>query len=247
MMRIQSPLLAAVPGLVHGFTTRNGGVSRAPYGALNLALKPEEPAAILLENWSRVLTDAGVPGATVAVVHQVHGDRVVNGDGAQGPLHALAQADGVVVTRPGVVAAVRVADCVPILLAAPGAVAAVHAGWRGTVAPIVPRAVDALCAAAGCAPGDVVAAIGPCISGDVYRVGPEVVDAVCALGLDHAVHRDAPDLVRVDLKACNRTLLEQAGVTRVDVLPHCSLSDARFYSHRGGDPGRQVGFIGLRA
>lgn len=244
MMRIQSPLLASLPGLVHGFTTRHGGVSRPPFGALNLALKPEEPAEILLENWSRVLTDAGVPDATVAVVHQVHGDRVVDGDDAQGPLHALAQADGVVVTRVGVVAAVRVADCVPILMAAPGAVAAVHAGWRGTVAPIVPRAVDALCAAADCEPSEIVAAIGPCISGAVYRVGAEVVDAVQALEMGHAVHRDGPDAVRVDLKECNRALLERAGVTRVDVLPTCTLGDDRFYSHRGGDPGRQVGFIG---
>ena len=235
-----SPRLSGLPHIRHGFTTREGGVSSGSLTSLNLARRPGETTANLLENWRRAVEGIGLEGSPVAIVNQVHGHAVLAGDAPRGPLDPLGDADALVSTTPGVVVAVRVADCVPVLLAAPGAVAAVHAGWRGTVQRIVPIAVQVLCARAGCRPQDVVAAVGPCISVDAYEVGDEVLDAVSALG---------PGLTRgrhADLRAANAHLLRECGVEQVDVLEGCS-TDAAFFSHRRdrGDTGRQAALIGL--
>jgi YfiH family protein len=178
---------------------------------------------------------------------QVHGARVV-------PLDALApglEADAIVATPPRRAVAVRVADCVPVLLAAPGGVAAVHAGWRGTAAGIVAASLEALCAATGAPAGSVRAAIGPSVCGRCYVVGDEVVAGVRA-----AVGDAAPDgawlarddaATRVDLKAANAAVLRARGV-RVEVLPACTICSPGFWSHRrdGAAAGRQVGAIALR-
>lgn len=170
------------------------------------------------------------------VVAQVHGARVVDVEEADG----RTAADAIVSTRPGAVIAVRVADCVPILMAAPGAVAAVHAGWRGTAADIARAALRALCERAGCAPTAVRAAIGPCICGACYEVGPEVIEGV---------GRVAPgtawlDGRRVDLAAANAAILEGEGAA-VDVLGACTRCGPGYWSFRrdGAGGGRQVGAI----
>lgn len=183
----------------------------------------------------------------LCVVSQVHGARVVD---AAAALDALAagtplEADGIVSVLPDTVIAVRVADCVPVLLRAPGGVAAIHAGWRGTAADIVRVGLRALCEAAGCEPAQVRASVGPCISAAVYEVGPEVVAglrevavherwrSVGANGRDHA-----------DLALLNADILRDAGV-RVDVVGACTVGDARFWSYRrdGAAGGRQAGAI----
>ncbi|MCP4804689.1 MAG: peptidoglycan editing factor PgeF [Proteobacteria bacterium] len=233
--------LAELPHVRHGFTTRKGGVSMGSLATLNLARRPGETDEALVENWRRAVDAVGLSGAPVAIVNQVHGHAVADGDAPRGPLDPLADADAVVVTKPGVVAAIRVADCVPVLLAAPGGVAAVHAGWRGTVERIVPIAVQVLCARTRCRPSDVVAAVGPCISVEAYEVGDEVLDRVSALG---------PGLTRgrhADLKAANALLLRECGVEQVDVLAGCTSGDPAFFSHRRdrGDTGRQAALIGL--
>ena len=214
-MFVQSPLLRS-SGVLHGFTGDRWDL-----------LKPGA--------FAEVAAALGAPDSSVARVRQVHGNVCVDGD-AGGSLDL--DADAVIVARSGVIASVRVADCVPILLAAPGAVAAVHAGWRGTVARIAPIALQHLCVRARCRPQQVVAAIGPCISVEHYEVGDEVLDAVNALG---------PGLTRdrhADLKAANAHLLREAGVEALDVLEHCTIGTPGFFSYRR-DPGcgRQGAFI----
>ena len=211
---LHSRLLSSVPGLVHGFTTVDHS-----------------------DDFDRIAAEVGCLGAARA--HQIHGAEVLLATAA-GP---MGEGDAVLTSAPGVLAAVRVADCVPVLLAAPGAVCAVHAGWRGTVQSIVVRALERLCEHAGCSAEDVRAAIGPSIALASYEVGAEVLDAVRSV-------TDAPVIQgrHVDLKGTNAALLEAHGVTAIDILPHDTFTDPRLHSYRrsGAEAGRQVGFIGLR-
>jgi YfiH family protein len=219
-MLLKSELLAARAEVVHGFGT----------GALGT-------------DYARAAAELGLPGAPVALVDQVHGARVLCGDHATDQELYLGSADAVLLTRPGVIAGIRTADCVPILLAAPGAVCAVHAGWRGTVARIAQVAVRELCRVAGCGPGAVLAAIGPAISLEAYEVGDEVLAAVAEVAPAEKVIRGR----RVDLKATNRHLLQELGVSAIDVLPHCTAADPSLFSYRADGPGtgRQTSFIAL--
>jgi YfiH family protein len=176
---------------------------------------------------------------------QVHGHFVLDGDGAAEAQDVVGVGDAVVVTRRGIVAAVRTADCVPILLAGPGGVAAVHAGWRGTAAAIVGKSVAALCARTGARPEQLVAAIGPCIGVGAYEVGEEVVQGIAAVVPAEVFVKPGKPRPYVDLKAANAWLLKRSGVVQIDVLPHCTFTDLGFYSHRrdGSGTGRQVGVI----
>jgi YfiH family protein len=229
-------------GFTHGFTTRRGGVSAAPFDALNLGERVGDDPAAVAENWRRLSAHEGV---AFARVRQVHGDAVQVSDNAHPP---AVEADAVVTGTPGVAACVSVADCVPILLADPrgGAVAAVHAGWRGTLARIAQRAVAAL-VARGARAEELVAAIGPSIGPCCYEVDPALLARFReAFGEDVAAPAGRLDLWRSNLRG-----LEAAGVAapRIDLLARCTACEpALFYSHRRdrGRTGRQVGYLAPR-
>lgn len=255
-----APLLRAslldAPGAAHGFATREGGVSRGRLGPLNLGRRPGEEDAALVENWARAARglDPRLGAGDVAIVEQVHGAAVLRVDAPGGPLRPLGKADALVTTRRGVVLAARAADCAPVLLVALGpdgraaGVAAAHAGWRGAAAGVAPAALAALCAATGRGPGDVRAAVGPCIGPGAFEVGPEVVDALVAYGLDRSeVVADATGpRPRVDLAGAIAAQLRRAGLERVELLRRCTATDPAFHSHRR-DPegGRGAGLIAL--
>jgi polyphenol oxidase len=245
----------------HGFTTRAGGVSAAPYDTLNLGGKWGDEPAHVTENRRRV---AEAIGGRPFVARQVHGTvirRVRAGD----DLDAVArqEADGLCTDAPGLVLGVFVADCVPVLLAdaRTGACAAVHAGWRGTVAGILPAAVRTLASEFGARPSDLRVALGPAIGPCCFEVGLEVVDAVVATipeararGIVLPSPRGRADRAHVDLHAANRLLLERAGVDpaaidAVDLAVACTHHDRqRFFSFRrdGAATGQQMGVIRLR-
>jgi YfiH family protein len=236
---LKSALLAAFP---HGFTTRSGGASRPPWDAANLGGAVGDDPAAVAENWGLLERATGL---RFARVRQVHGARVIR---ATAPGAPAEEADAVVSVRPGVAACVSVADCVPILLADPasGAVAAVHAGWRGTLARAAREGVRAL-AAEGADPGRLLAAIGPSIGPCCYEVSPDLAARFAGeLGPEVVVARDGAP--RLDLWRANARVLEQSGVRaeRVDVLRRCTACERdRFFSHRrdAGRTGRQVGYI----
>lgn len=232
----------------HGFTTREGGVSSGGLATLNLGQKAIEAPGVLTRNWDRVAA-ALQPGWTadrVALVSQVHGPTVLRAEAPTGWEGTLGEADAVVTTERGLILAVRVADCVPVLIRSPGGVAAVHSGWRGTAKNVVRAAVSALAEITGDDPASMVAAVGPCISGDAYEVGDEVVDGLRASGLeDGAFLVGGFARAHVDLSRAVAAQLRGAGVGEVDEIRACTVQDRRFYSHRRDGPatGRFAGVI----
>jgi YfiH family protein len=218
------------------FTTRRGGVSEGPYATLNLAPSTQDDPARVAANRRRLVEWAGV-GALLEG-RQVHGTRVrVDADGAGCAERAVGEeADGQATTRQGVAPVVFVADCLPIALVAPGAVAMLHAGWRGLAGGIVAAGVAAVRRLAPGAP--VAAAVGPGAGGCCYEVGDEVRAAFGTTGRT------------VDLKAIARGQLAAAGVDEVHDTGLCTLcgDPALFFSHRrdGGVTGRQAGLAWSR-
>jgi YfiH family protein len=236
MELIRSQLFADLP---HGFTTRAGGASSSPFNSLNFGdLVGDDPAAVA-ENWRQL---GETTGLGFARVRQVHGTQVVSG---AAPTTPREEADGVISITAGVAACVAVADCVPILLARPdgSAVAAVHAGWRGTLAGVAGEGVRALAAGGdGEAP---LAVIGPSIGPCCYQVSDQLAAQFAAAFGPRVVQRGERG-PRLDLWAANERALRDAGVVRVAVLRRCTACEPRlFFSHRrdGGRTGRMVGFI----
>jgi len=231
----------------HAFTS-----ALAPSGGpLDLGPARGRSASQIEAAWAEVLLPLGAGIEHLALLHQVHGARVIRVAEGVGPHAPVGEADALLTTRPGVVLAVRVADCVPVLLAIDGGVAAVHAGWRGIVAGVVPAAVVALCRATGAEPRAITAAIGPHAGVGRYETGPEVVEALVASGLPRAVvARPGPNgREHTDLGAAVAAQLAAAGVTEIGRIDRCTISDPAFHSHRrdGDRAGRQAALITLVA
>jgi polyphenol oxidase len=173
----------------------------------------------------------------LATLKQIHSAGCVEAGGRQG---VLGEGDALLEDTPGNAVAVKTADCIPVLLADERnrAVAAVHAGWRGTVANIAVRAIEAMHARFGTRPGDLRAAIGPGIGECCYEVGPEVA---AQFGREGRVH--------IDLAAENRRQLEQAGVPLIAVAGLCTTCNQEFHSFRRDreQAGRMHSFAGVRA
>ena len=237
---LSSALLAAFP---HGFSTRRDGSSGDPFGSLNLGGSVGDAPDSVSANWDALQRATGLGFARA---HQVHGDRVVV---ARVAGEIAEEADAVLSVAHGVAACVVVADCVPLLIADPcsGAVAAVHAGWRGTLAHTAAKAVEALTREVGAQPGDLLAAIGPAIGPCCYEVSPELAQAFRD-DLGPSVAEPRGGNARVDLWLANELVLRRAGLARerVEVLGRCTACEPdAFFSHRRdrGHTGRQVGFI----
>ncbi len=189
---MEAETLSAVPGLVHAFTTRAGGVSEGIWSSLNLGFNRGDEPERVEENY-RILSRAlSLDPERLVFTRQVHKDTVrrVTAEDRRLPLSAPVpyEADGLVTNEKGLALFVFIADCIPILLSAPeaGAVGAVHAGWRGTVADIAGKGVLALCREYGARPQEIRAAVGPGIGPCCFETGPECPAAVGALGLENA-------------------------------------------------------------
>ena len=226
----------------HGFTTREGGVSLGPFESLNLGGAVGDEPEHVAANWSRLREATGL---AFARVRQVHGHRVVQ---ASKPGPAM-EADAVVSDQPGLAACVSIADCVPILLADPvgGSVAAVHAGWRGTLARAAAHAVRVLEREHGARRGDLLAAVGPSIGPCCYEVSEDLAARFRdQLGPGAGNPRGARS--RVDLWLANAVVLREAGLGRdhIEIVGRCTACEPeRFFSHRRdiGRTGRMVGYV----
>ncbi|MBO5867795.1 MAG: peptidoglycan editing factor PgeF [Oscillospiraceae bacterium] len=258
MMRTQIfkniPLLVAESITVpHGFTSRIGGVSVAPYDSLNLGLNRGDADENVAEN-RRLLAEAlGYEENKLVLTRQTHSDivRVVTDQDALGIDHrAYPEADGLVTCTPGVALWVFTADCTPILLEDPvtGAVGAVHAGWRGTASKIAAKAVSRMQEAFGSRPEDIRAAIGPAIGVCCFETDKDVPDAMLAAFGEEASPCIFPKGSKyfVDIKALNALALRNAGVQNITLAEDCTMCLChKYWSHRKtrGIRGSQGGII----
>jgi len=249
-------------GFVNGFSTRLGGVSDMPSNALSLAGFNDDRAENILENRRRFLKL--FPGEwSLAGCWQVHGAdaRVVNSieeaKPAEDQLGDTIYCDVIVSNTPHVLAGVKTADCVPILMGDPvtGGFAAVHAGWRGTLASAVLVGVQRLNEEYGAKPEDLRVAIGASAGPCCYEVGSEVIDAFTKrFGETGLFTATRPGHAKVDLLKANTDQLISVGVLpgRIHVAPICTMCRTDlFFSYRNeksvnGKVGRLMAIIGRR-
>lgn len=236
---LQARPLTRFDWLVHGFSTTPGGVSSlAGRPVLNLGYTEWDSPHRVAQNRRRFLTALGADGWPLVTLRQIHSDLVHT---VTAPLHTAARGDALITCTPSLLLAVGTADCVPVLLVDPEhrAVAAVHAGWRGTLQRVVAKAVGRLQMEFDSQPANLFAALGPAIGACCYEVGPEVAAAFAAqfscaeawfagpfgelatgedptplpwLTMAPPGHTPPPKRGRLDLIAANRWQLEEAGV-----------------------------------
>ena len=229
-------------------TTRAGGVSTGPWGVppsgtggMNVGLLAGDSPDAVRENRARLR--AALPSGP-RWLKQVHGSTVVRADDVTVP----PEADAAFTTTPGVVAAVMVADCMPVLLADVEArcVGVAHAGWRGVASGVIQATVRAMRAALGAGEAELVAYLGPAIGPAHFEVGPEVLKAMAGT-LPAAAEAFQPRGAKymADLFALGRQALQEVGVTRVYGGTECTYSaPERFYSfRRDGVTGRHAALV----
>jgi YfiH family protein len=242
-MAVQTTAVVSVPGFPaqHGFST-------VALGSMGLTRAPD-PEAVMARR-ARLADAVGFDLHQAVLAVQVHGANVRafqrdgSGNGAQSALETDALASNV----PGQALLTYHADCYPVLVvaAAQGAVAAAHAGWRGIIAGVVPATIDALARRYGGRRQDLDVLIGPGICGDCYEVGEEVAAQFQQHFADRGgIIRTTGSRPHIDLAAAIVAELHTAGVDpdRIRVTGWCTREEARWFSHRGGRPGRFLAAI----
>ncbi len=244
---IRSRLLAS-HGITGIFSLRGGGVSPAPFDSQNFGPELGDSDSNIAQNLHGLIKSAPLSSIPHQAI-QVHKTDLLYCNGA-GKMHQQ-QADILITDQPDSAVAVRVADCLPILLAEPeaGIVAAVHAGWRGTVAGIITKAVQAMLEH-GARCENILAALGPCIGPCCFAIGKDTADALeksTAGAADFIVHTSG---MHADLLEINRLQLLEAGLDRkrIESNKACTACDAsHFFSFRrdGNQTGRQLAVVAI--
>ena len=231
-------IAADLDGAYMVFSTRRGGVSEGAFSSLNLGILTDDDPDAVHANRDRLGDVVGVPFERFLYGRQVHGARVRRATAPRDPDRPPAEEDGQATALAAAPALVFVADCLPVMLAAGGAVAALHGGWRGLAGGVLAEGVAALRELG--ADGPVAAAIGPGAGGCCYEVGDEVQEAFAGYDARRGERR-------LDLKAVARAKLAEAGVDEVHDVGLCTLcgDPDLFFSHRrdGGVTGRQAGVV----
>lgn len=236
--------------IAHGFTTRTGGTSTGPYASLNLSWSRGDDKAAVEANRARV--SQAFEGGRLVFANQVHGATVLKVDAAPEDWSA-GEGDALITNHPGLALCAQTADCTPVLLydAENAAIAAIHAGWRGVIAEVIPAAISAMKHAYGTRPEALQAVIGPAVTPENYRVGPEVLEQFEALfgPLDDglALPRDREGGAGLNVSEGARRQLLCAGVSddAIDWLAACTFADAdRFFSCRRAARDGHAGHFG---
>ena len=254
--------LEALSWLVHSFSTRTGGVSRLGEArVLNLGSTEWDTEEAVAENRRTFLHALGAGRPALVTLRQRHTDAIHHVDSRP---HAPLRGDALLTRAPGLLLAVQTADCVPILLAdrRRRAIAAVHAGWRGTLARIAEKTLGRMKMEFDTRAEDVIAVLGPAIGGCCYEVGPEVAQAFAAqfpgarewfegpfdrlasgddpapfpwLSMTPPGHEAPAPRLRLDLRAANRSQIEAVGVPPNQILSSTLCTSCRtdlLFSHR---------------
>ena len=225
----------------HGFTTRFGGVSQGHLASLNIGIHRGDDWENVLENYRILGRGLGFDVEKLVLSHQTHTDIVRPVDlsnAGEGLFREVEpECDALVTATPGLVLAAFTADCTPILLHDPvtGAVGAVHAGWRGTVADIAGNAVRTMTEHFGSRPENIRAAIGPNIGQCHFETDADVPEAMrAAFGPEVEEYiRRSGEKYYLDLKAINALSLRRAGVAHIEISDACTYCENhRFWSHR---------------
>lgn len=213
---------------IAGFTTGR------PAGSFGL--HSAEPVRAVIARWTALRAQLGGPSARLATSNQVHGARVVRHAGEWRGWLRGEEADGHLSDERGTAMAVTVADCVPVFIAHPsGAAAVLHSGWRGTEARIVEVAIAQL-GALGLRADDLRLHCGPAICGRCYEVSPDVYARLTGRSTDRPS--------AVDLRSLIAQHASAVGVRHISISELCTrCNNDRFFSHRAGDDGRQLGVI----
>ena len=227
----------------HGFSTRHGGFSSAPYHSLNFDPRADDPDAVQ-KNRIHALGKLGFSLEQACTLEQVHGVQVLEARAGE------QMGDGLISSEPGQILAIGTADCYPILLedSQAGIVAAVHAGWRGTLGKIAALAVEKMLER-GAKLERIQVAIGPGISGKNYEVSLELAQQFLESGFPAlvATRSSNSQKARLDLLEANKFVLLEAGVLAENIWAskRCSL-EPDFFSYRrdGGKTGRMWAVIG---
>jgi YfiH family protein len=250
---IEAASLARLPGIRHGFFTREGGVSEGLYAALNCGPGSGDAAVNVAENRRRVVRHLGGRYDDVVTVYQVHsGDAVA----VDAPIAAgnRPKADGLVTRTPGLAIGILTADCTPVLFADPDAkvVGAAHAGWRGAKDGVIEATISAM-EQLGAQRQTIIAAIGPTINQTAYEVGPEFEEQFLAGCPNNGrfFRRDSADArAHFDLPAYVEARLAEARIGEIERQTLCTYgNESLFFSfrrsqHRSeGDYGRQIAAI----
>jgi purine-nucleoside/S-methyl-5'-thioadenosine phosphorylase / adenosine deaminase len=255
-MKLESPLLSAVPGLRHAFFSRHGGVSNGVYAALNGGIGSNDDPANVTENRRRMAEQIGVAPERLLTAYQVHSPEVVVAS-APWDMASRPRADGIVTRTEGLAIGITAADCGPILLVDSNArvIGAAHAGWKGALTGIVESTLQAM-EKLGAERSNIVAAIGPLIRQHSYEVGSEFVERFIETDAENALFflpAAREGRAMFDLAGFIRRRLENAGVVVIDDIGIDTYSDDRFFSYRRSvhrqesDYGRHVHAIALES
>jgi polyphenol oxidase len=271
---LQADALAKLPWLVHGFSTRGGGVSKQEgRQVLNLGFTEWDSRENVKENRKKLQAVVGAGRMKLTPVLQFHSDSIVLFEKAPSE---PARGDASITRSSGLLLAIQTADCVPILLvdAEHRAIAAVHAGWRGTLARIVEKAIGRMQMEFNTRPGELLAAVGPSIGGCCYEVGTEVATAFNGqfanaaeffdelrtgdepnplqwLNMMPPGHQPPPKKVLLDLRKANRAQLMNAGVAEKnifvsDLCTACRRDLLFSYRKEGLQSGRMMAVVGIK-
>jgi YfiH family protein len=257
IMRLMELVWLKVPqweerqGPLHGFLGRRGGKSIGPYTGLNLSFRVGDDPQVVKDNICDLKRLAGMHGARIVTMRQVHGDHIV--DVKDGQLKEAGEADGMATKANGVFLGVLTADCVPMLFSAPGSrlVAVVHAGWRGTLAGIATKMVRHFNESYGISSRFIEVALGPAIGPCCYEVREDVsgplIEKWGSLATGCLKKGDGKTFLGV--RELNSLLLEDAGVPPAQIFQigsctSCAASDFFSYRRERKETGRQMSFIG---
>ena len=233
------------PNLVHGFSTRLGGISRPPFDSLNLGLSTADSPQAVRENRRLFFQALGISQKQVVFPQQIHSAniQIVSQAGT------VADCDALITDRPGVYLSIQTADCFPVFLYAPRhkAVAIIHSGWRGTARNIAGKTVEMLKAHFGVQPQHLFAAIGPGVQKNCYQVDRSVISFFSP----EFYVPDGSDRFLLDLQGAIRRQLQREGIPDDHIecdtdCTHCRTDLYYSYRRDGQQSGRMMGIIGLK-
>ncbi|MDR0840961.1 MAG: peptidoglycan editing factor PgeF [Christensenellaceae bacterium] len=254
---IQAPSLMAAPGVAHGFSTKEGGISPAPRAGLNLHWSNQGIAEDVLENYRIFAAGAGIRYDDMVIVNHVHGDTVLrvhaSHRGRGFALPPLPPCDGIITCDPRVTLVTSHADCGAFFFYDPvhRAVGMAHAGWRGTLMGIGRVMALRMAEEFGTDPADILAAMGPCICGPCFEVDEPLADEfVRVYNCPELKLPGKPGKAHVDLPLCAALQFMQAGILPAHIthMDLCTYENPRlFYSYRRdrGETGSMAAFIRL--